>query len=80
MNKTKKEIDILIRARYPVINIVSWEEGRVEDMLSSSAIFCKFHMKALLEEQISLIFVLIAFIYNDFSCNQTTCLSFPYLI
>ena len=32
-NKSAEELEILIRARYPVIYVVSWEEGRVEDVL-----------------------------------------------
>lgn len=31
--KVDKELEILIRARYPIIYIVSWEEQRVEDAL-----------------------------------------------
>ncbi|WP_287588519.1 AAA family ATPase [Candidatus Borrarchaeum sp.] len=41
MNKidsySKNEIEILVRARYPVIYIVSWEEGRVLESLSEVA-------------------------------------------
>ncbi len=35
--KVEKEIDVLIRARYPVINIISWEENRVEEGLMAIA-------------------------------------------
>lgn len=35
--KVEKEIDVLIRARYPVINIISWEENRVEEGLMTIA-------------------------------------------
>ena len=31
------EIDVLIRARYPIIYVVSWEEGRVEQHLQRIA-------------------------------------------
>lgn len=36
-NKSAQEIEILIRARYPVIYVVTWEEGRVEEVLSQIA-------------------------------------------
>ena len=36
-NKSAQEIEVLIRARYPVIYIVSWEETRVEDILAQIA-------------------------------------------
>ncbi len=36
-NKTNIEIDTLVRARYPIIYIVSWEEKRVEDALRAIA-------------------------------------------
>lgn len=36
-NNTNVEIDTLIRARYPVVYIVSWEEKRVEDALRAIA-------------------------------------------
>lgn len=36
-NKTNSEIETLIRARYPVIYIISWEEKRVEDALRAIA-------------------------------------------
>jgi hypothetical protein len=35
--KSIDEIEILIRARYPVIYVVSWEEGRIEDAISQIA-------------------------------------------
>lgn len=35
--KTNGEIETLIRARYPIIYIVSWEEKRIEDALKSIA-------------------------------------------
>jgi len=35
--KVEREIDVLIRARYPVINIISWEENRVEEGLMDIA-------------------------------------------
>lgn len=31
------EIDVLIRARYPILYIVSWEEERVEEVLHNIA-------------------------------------------
>jgi hypothetical protein len=34
---SKKEIEILVRARYPVIYVVSWEEGRVLESISGIA-------------------------------------------
>ncbi len=36
-NNTNVEIDTLIRARYPIVYIVSWEEKRVEDALRAIA-------------------------------------------
>ncbi len=36
-NKVKDEIDVLIRARYPVIYVVTWEETRVEDAIAEIA-------------------------------------------
>jgi ATP-dependent 26S proteasome regulatory subunit len=33
VNKQEQELDVLIRARYPLIYLVSWEESRAEDML-----------------------------------------------
>ena len=36
-NKADNEIDTLIRARYPIIYVVSWEERRVEDALRAIA-------------------------------------------
>ncbi|MDR1695245.1 MAG: hypothetical protein LBR69_01225 [Endomicrobium sp.] len=33
MDKTEKDIKILISAKYPIIYIVSWEEERVEESL-----------------------------------------------
>ena len=36
-DKQETELDILIRARYPLIYLVSWEERRVESMLASLA-------------------------------------------
>ena len=32
-----KELETLIRARYPIIYVVSWEEKRVEDALARSS-------------------------------------------
>ncbi len=32
-----QEIEILIRARYPVVYVVTWEESRVEDALAQIA-------------------------------------------
>jgi hypothetical protein len=32
-----KELDVLIRARYPIIYVVSWEEERVEQQLAEIA-------------------------------------------
>src|ERR1700685_797198 len=34
---TVEELDILIRARYPIIYLVSWEEERVEQYLAEIA-------------------------------------------
>ena len=34
---TAEELDILIRARYPIIYLVSWEEERVEQCLAEIA-------------------------------------------
>ena len=36
-NTSEREIEILIRARYPLIYLVSWEESRAENMLSAVA-------------------------------------------
>ncbi|RYZ62993.1 MAG: ATPase, partial [Proteobacteria bacterium] len=36
-NTPAQEIEILIRARYPVIYVVSWEETRVEEALQDIA-------------------------------------------
>lgn len=36
-NKTNTEIETLVRARYPIVYIVSWEEKRVEDALRAIA-------------------------------------------
>jgi SpoVK/Ycf46/Vps4 family AAA+-type ATPase len=36
-NPQEKELDVLIRARYPLIYLVSWEETRAEAMLTSLA-------------------------------------------
>ncbi len=36
-NDQEKELDILIRARYPLIYLVSWEESRADDMLTRVA-------------------------------------------
>ena len=36
-NKTNGEIETLVRARYPIVYIVSWEEKRVEDALRAIA-------------------------------------------
>src|SRR5687767_14383128 len=33
----EKELDVLIRARYPLIYLVSWEEHRAEAMLAALA-------------------------------------------
>ncbi|HEX8833657.1 MAG TPA: AAA family ATPase, partial [Abditibacteriaceae bacterium] len=35
MNEKDKEIDVLIRARYPIIYVVSYEETRVEDAIKN---------------------------------------------
>ncbi|MFP4498365.1 MAG: AAA family ATPase [Vulcanimicrobiota bacterium] len=37
MNDKDREIEILIRARYPIIYLVSWEERRLEDVVFSIA-------------------------------------------
>ncbi len=36
-NKVRDEIEVLIRARYPVIYVVTWEEMRVEDAIAEIA-------------------------------------------
>jgi len=36
-NRSAEELEVLIRARYPVIYVVSWEEARVEDALAQIA-------------------------------------------
>lgn len=33
-----REIDILIRARYPLIYVVSWEEARIIEQLKDMAV------------------------------------------
>jgi len=33
----QKELEVLIRARYPIIYIVTWEEQRVEEVLAKIA-------------------------------------------
>ena len=35
--KNEKEIDVLVRARYPLIYLVSWEEGRITERLKEMA-------------------------------------------
>src|ERR1035437_2318331 len=36
-NQQEKELDVLIRARYPLIYLVSWEEQRAQSMLTELA-------------------------------------------
>ncbi|HET6455218.1 MAG TPA: ATPase, partial [Armatimonadota bacterium] len=36
-NKVDADIETLIRARYPIIYVISWEEKRVEDALRAIA-------------------------------------------
>ena len=36
-SKNETELETLIRARYPIIYVVSWEEKRVEDALRNIA-------------------------------------------
>jgi hypothetical protein len=36
-NKSAEELEVLLRARYPVIYIVTWEEARVEEVLAQIA-------------------------------------------
>src|SRR5688500_8163418 len=36
-SKSLEELEVLIRARYPVIYVVTWEEGRVEEALAEIA-------------------------------------------
>jgi len=41
----QEEIEVLIRARYPIINIISWEEERVLELLATIAKKRKKHLK-----------------------------------
>lgn len=44
MNKQIEEIELFIRARYPIIYITSWEEERVEQFLNSIALNRNKHL------------------------------------
>lgn len=37
ISRSVREIEVLLRARYPVLYVVTWEEGRVEDALAKIA-------------------------------------------
>ena len=36
-SRSVQELEVLLRARYPVIYVVTWEEGRVEEALAQIA-------------------------------------------